>query len=389
MRVLHVNSGNLFGGIETLLLTLARQRALCPQMEPHFALCFEGRLSRELRACGVPVHALGEVRVSRPWTVLGARRRLSNLLKQIELNTVVCHGCWPHAVFAPPARRHRLPLVFWAHDLQDGRHWLQRWARRNRPHLVVANSRATQATIPRLFPEVRSELLYLPVQPPGGSEGSPVRDQVRAELQTPADAVVLIMACRLERWKGHDLLLRALDGLGDLPNWVCWIAGGAQRPAEADYLAELRQTAERLGIADRVRFLGLRTDVRRLLAAADIHCQPNTGPEPFGIAFVEALYAGLPVVTTARGGALEIVDARCGILVPPDDAPALAAALASLIREPSRRKELGHGGVARAKELCDPATQLDRLHQVLRGCVSPPAGSAGDRPVKTALKNVP
>ena len=56
-----------------------------------------------------------------------------------------------------------------------------------------------------------------------------------------------------------------------------------------------------------------RDDVPRLLAAADIFCQPNLGPEPFGIGFVEALSAGLPVITTATGGALEIVDGDCGI----------------------------------------------------------------------------
>ena len=49
----------------------------------------------------------------------------------------------------------------------------------------------------------------------------------------------------------------------------------------------------------------------RLLAAADVFCQPNSGPEPFGIVFVEALYAGLPVIATAIGGAQEIVDAAC------------------------------------------------------------------------------
>src|SRR5205823_8856307 len=134
-----------------------------------------------------------------------------------------------------------------------------------------------------------------------------------------------------EGWKGHDLLLRALGGLRDLSGWVCWTAGGAQRPAEAAYLAELRQTAARLGIADRVRFLGHRADVPRLLAAADIHCQPNTGPEPFGIALIEALHAGLPVVTSRLGGAVEFVDATCGVLVEPSDPSALAAALTALL----------------------------------------------------------
>ena len=73
--------------------------------------------------------------------------------------------------------------------------------------------------------------------------------------------------------------------------------------------------ATELGISDRVRFAGQRDDVPGLLAAADVFCQPNTGPEPFGIAYVEALWSRLPVVATQFGGAQEIVDDSCGLLV--------------------------------------------------------------------------
>jgi glycosyltransferase involved in cell wall biosynthesis len=365
MRVLHLNAGNLFGGIETLLLTLARHRDRCPEMEPHFALCFEGRLSAELRGSGVPVHPLGGVRISRPWTVWHARRRLRELLAEVAFDVVVCHGCWPHAVFAPVAGAGRLPVVFWAHDAPAGRHWLERWARRTRPELVLANSRWTMAAVPNLFPAVRAEVLYLPVAPPVVGRDERASCEVRAALNTPADATVIIQACRLERWKGHALLLQALAELAAVPGWVCWIAGGAQRPHEAEYLAELRQQAAALGIADRVRFLGQRADVPALLAAADIHCQPNTGSEPFGIAFVEALYARLPVVTTALGGALEIVDESCGILVPPADPRTLADALGMLVRQPRLRASFGEGGPARARLLCDPSRQLTRLRDLL------------------------
>jgi glycosyltransferase involved in cell wall biosynthesis len=102
-----------------------------------------------------------------------------------------------------------------------------------------------------------------------------------------------------------------------------------------------------------------------LLVAADIHCQPNTGPEPFGIAFVEALYAGLPVVTTAMGGGLEIVDESCGKLVAPDDANALSQVLRSLITNPGERTALATGGLARADQLSNPARQMTRLHDLL------------------------
>ena len=71
-----------------------------------------------------------------------------------------------------------------------------------------------------------------------------------------------------------------------------------QRPHEQDYLNELKIQANNLDLCDRLQFLGQRSDVAQLLAAADIHCQLNTGVEPFGITFIEALYASLPVVTT-------------------------------------------------------------------------------------------
>jgi len=364
LRVLHCAAGNMHGGVETVLNTLARQRARNPRLEPEFALGFEGRSSAELRASGVPVHVLGPARVSRPWTLWSTRRRLRNLLAARPIDVVVCHGCWPHMLFGPPARRAGRPLVFWMHDLAQGTHWLERAAARTPPDLALVNSRSTAETLPRLFPNTPSEVLYCPVAAP--QVDAAARTEVRAELAVPKGAAVIVQACRLERWKGHTLLLAALGRLRDRSGWVAWIAGGAQRPAEQAYLDELHAQAYTLGIADRVRFLGQRSDVPRLLAAADIHCQPNLGPEPFGIALVEALYARLPVVSTRLGGALEIVDDSCGVLVPPEDPDALAATLGRLIDHRDARLRIGAAGPARAAVLCDPAHILARLERQLR-----------------------
>jgi glycosyltransferase involved in cell wall biosynthesis len=153
--------------------------------------------------------------------------------------------------------------------------------------------------------------------------------------------------------------------LREVPGWVCWIAGGVQRPHEAEYLQELETQVKKLGISEQVRFLGQRSDVPSLLIAADIHCQPNTGSEPFGIAFIEALYAGLPVVTTAIGGAMEIVDDSCGRLVAPNDINALSDVLGALITNSSERATLASGGKSRAEYLCNPQRQLNRLYRLL------------------------
>lgn len=368
IRVLHAHAGNIYGGVEAMLLTQVRQRNLCPALESSFALCFAGQFSEELIAAGATVHWLGPVRIRQPLTVRRARRNLRELLRREAVDAVVTHSCWSQAIFGPVARAAAVPLVFHLHAPAGGRHWLERWARRTPPDMALCNSRFTAATLPRLYRGVRAEVVYCPVATPEQSDAEADTAGTRAELQTPLDATVIVQVSRMEDWKGHALHLQALSLLKDLPGWVCWQVGGAQTPGERKYLQELKEMAGRLGIAERVRFLDQRSDVARLLAAADIFCQPNTGPEPFGIVFIEALSARLPVVTTAHGGACEIVNDDCGLLVPPNDASALASSLRRLILDQTLRVRLGTAGPARAHELCDPATQMNQLHEAL-SCV--------------------
>jgi glycosyltransferase involved in cell wall biosynthesis len=332
-------------------------------MEPHFAVCFEGRLARELREASVPVTLLGSARFRYPWTIGRVRRRLAAVLDQEHFHAVVAHGCWAHAVVGPTVKEKGVPLIHWAHSAASG-HWLERWARRTMPALVIANSRFTAESMKSLFPDVSTKVLYCPVATPPPSDRAAVRAKVRSALGTPLDATVVVVASRLEAWKGHRLLLEALSQLREEHGWICWIVGGPQRPAEARYRDDLGDQATAAGISDRVRFLGQRDDVPELLLAADIHCQPNETPEPFGIGFVEALSAGLPVVTTALGAAVEIVDESCGILVSPGRAE-LADALRHLLRDPSRRERLGRNGRARARALCEPEARIKELHKTM------------------------
>ena len=92
MKVLHVYSGNLYGGIERVLVTLAAHRDACPALTPAVALCFDGRLSAELETTGVDVHRLPAPRASRPLTVRRARRALAGLLARESFDCVVCHA---------------------------------------------------------------------------------------------------------------------------------------------------------------------------------------------------------------------------------------------------------------------------------------------------------
>jgi glycosyltransferase involved in cell wall biosynthesis len=368
MRVLHVHSGNLYGGVETFLLTLARCRGMAPSMETTVALCFEGRIAEGLRAEQVRTPMLGEVRLRRPDMIWRARQALTSILERERYDVVVCHQAWPLAIFGSTVKAAGIPLVSWVHMAQTGRHWLDRLAGLTQPDLFICNSRFTASVMPKT--SARVEIVYYPVIPgltaeaPGGATAGAAGSRGSAGARDPRDTVI-IQVSRMEAWKGQRVCLEALGRLRELPGWSCLQVGGAQRPIEQRYLDLLRHDAARLGIADRVQFLGHRSDVAELLASADVFCQPNIGPEPFGISFVEALYAGLPVVSSAIGGALEIVDDTCGALVPPGDVAGVASALSRLIGDRAGRERLGRRGAERARTLCDPHTQMTEIAAAL------------------------
>ncbi len=241
LKVLHLSSGNLYGGIETLLSAMGRLRHLAPQMDPEFGLCFRGRQWDELVATGATVYDLGRVRLSRPWAVWRARQRLRPLLLSSRPDVVVTHGCWPHAVFAPVVRRRGIRLVNFVHGEMNGRNWLERLASRTSPDLIFANSHFTAGSVRGVFPNTSVAAWHLPVEKRVVEKAA--RSQVRSELGTSDDAVVILQASRLERWKGQAVLLAAMGQLRDLRGWECWIAGGVQKAGEAEFLDELGSAA--------------------------------------------------------------------------------------------------------------------------------------------------
>jgi glycosyltransferase involved in cell wall biosynthesis len=148
--------------------------------------------------------------------------------------------------------------------------------------------------------------------------------------------LIVLFAGRLSSEKGCDTLIQSLSMLpNDLPPTECLIAG--QGPLRA----ALETQAQALSAPDRprIRFLGFREDVNRLMSAADLFVLPSRS-EAASLALMEALAAGLPSIVTAVGDSAQMVDTGpAGISIPPDDPAALAQAMARLLSdEPLRRK---------------------------------------------------
>lgn len=146
----------------------------------------------------------------------------------------------------------------------------------------------------------------------------------------------IVTVANLRREKAHEVLLAAAARLRlHQPHLRFVIAGDGPR------LAELRDLAASLGIADRVSFLGHCEDVASVLARADVFVLPSRS-EAFPNGAIEAMAAGLPVVANAVGGLLDLIDdGETGVLVKPDDPVALADAIEALVLSPERAATLG------------------------------------------------
>jgi glycosyltransferase involved in cell wall biosynthesis len=162
---------------------------------------------------------------------------------------------------------------------------------------------------------------------------------------------IVLLPARLTRWKGQEVLIEAAAKIeAAAPGAALYVLAGDSQ-GRAEYVSDLHDRAQKLGIADRVRIVGHLVDMPAALAAATVAVFPSTDPEAFGRAAVEAQAMGVPVVASKLGGLAEtIVEGETGLLVAPGDAAALASAIQRVLAmTPEARRAMGEKGAARVR----------------------------------------
>lgn len=185
----------------------------------------------------------------------------------------------------------------------------------------------------------------------------PVRDR----YGIPRDAIVFGSAARFAPQKGHDVLVKAaVPVLEKVPNAYLLLAG------DGPLLEPVRRAASRTPVASRIIFPGFETDVRGMLAALDVFASSPLS-EGLGLAAIEAMATGLPVVSVRTGGVPEVVvDGETGILAEPGDLTGLTEAMLRLARDPMARLTMGEAGRRRAIDEFSEDKMLERTALVYR-----------------------
>lgn len=174
---------------------------------------------------------------------------------------------------------------------------------------------------------------------------------------------------RLAPWKGQHVLLEALP---QLP-LAHAIFVGDPLFGHGDYLAYLTERSRVLGIAERVHFLGHRTDVPVLMQAMDIVVHSPVAPEPFGRVVAEAMLAGTPLVAARAGGPVEMIrDGVDGMFFQPGSADDLARVLEDLVARPDRARALAESARSSARARFTREKMVSRIADHLRELVPLP-----------------
>ena len=368
VRVAHVVATAGTSGVESHLLTLLPSFDRS-EVEPVLFVPGEGLLVERMRAWGVPVEFGAP---TRKLAFLESDRLARRLAGQFDI--VHAHG--PRAAFwaARAAQRARVrTFVATIHELRwqtlppglQREVWigLEGHAIRRARHLITVSG-ATRRDLIARWPDLAERTSVAHASAPL------LLDPHRVPRAVPGHAAGPLRLATVGRFvghKGYDLLLPALALLGDRQVQFTIDIVGSGPEASA-----LRAAADRQGLSDRIRWIGPDADVPRVLAGAHVFVTATRG-ETFGIAVLEAMAVGLPVVAPAVGSLPELIlDNETGILVPPAPERTLpgriAAGIADLAADPDRRGSLGAAAASRAGTVFSPraaAAGVTRIYRAL------------------------
>lgn len=295
---------------------------------------------------------------------LSAMSRLRKYLHQEPVDLVVCNSLKSYLLAKGAARGMGIPIVFWIHAIHrfmEGTLRPALFRRLVRRDPILAVSKAAMSAHRPANHRGLEKIIYNGVEDPTlNPQHMPYPRDHRKALGLPEDAVVYGFTAEFIDWKDHATLLKAFESLSTENARAHLLLIGA-----GELFDSMKSQVEALPYHDRVHFLGPRKDARRLLGVMDVYVHPSRG-EAFGLAVVEAMLAGLPVVVSNEGAFVEIIQpGQTGLLFPAGDADALKRAMEQLASDTSLARQLGDSARAYCLKHFSPEAFAKSVSDVL------------------------
>lgn len=244
------------------------------------------------------------------------------------------------------------------------------WIVTHIPGVVICNSNATYSNLSTASPKkwVRFVVIHNSTKLKVITDVS-TRTKVCNEFHLNENDVFVAVVGRIHFRKGQDYFLRAaklvIEKYGRL-NVRFGIIGSVYDPKHDDQLSKLYYLVNQLGITNYVRFIDYYENIEELYSAIDIVVVPSQFPESFGLVTVEAMMSKKPVIATALGGSLEIVqDGITGFLVPVNDPVVFAQKIVQLVDSSELRKQMGEAGFIRASQQFNEERFVSEIQKVI------------------------
>jgi glycosyltransferase involved in cell wall biosynthesis len=366
MRILHVVTPAPFGGLETVVRTLASGLRVRGE-DVAVALLLEAGigeppLAHDLRTAGVPIHPI----VLPPRSYWSQCRELRRLVRNLRPQIIHSHGYVADVIVGAVRTVSHVPTASTTHGFTGGGRknrvyeWLQVQSLRRFDSVAAVSSSIRS----RLLAEgLRSERVHLIRNALAPSSNGLSRHEARRELGIPDDVVAIGWVGRISHEKGLDVLVSALGDLADLTFRVVVIGEGRERRA-------VEELAETLGVASRLHWVGSVPDAARLMRAFDIFALTSR-TEGTPITLLEAIYASVPVVACAVGGVPDVISGAEGLLVAADRPAELAFALREVLTQPREAATRAGRAAERLARDFSLETWLDSYQELYRMVVRP------------------
>ncbi|MEH2068941.1 MAG: glycosyltransferase family 4 protein [Nostoc sp.] len=376
MKILFLDQSGKPGGAELCLIDIAKLY----RHDALVGLFADGAFKHLLQQNSIPVEVLTNqaIRVHKESSIIQGLKSLGQLIPLItkvvkkarEYDLIYANTQKALVVGAIASFLSHRPLVYHLHDILSQEHFSQTNIHvavnlaNHFASLVIANSQASKtAFIQAGGRKDIIEVVYNGFEPKISQNHQSDINKLQQHLELEGKFVVGHFS-RLAPWKGQHILIAALV---QSPQEVTAILVGDALFGEQDYVQQLHQQVTELGLENRVKFLGFRSDIPQLMAACDLVAHTSTSPEPFGRVIVEAMLCGKPVVAAKAGGAMELIEHGLnGFLVTPGEPQELAQVITTCLQETEITASIANNAKITASERFDIATINRQIARLLK-----------------------